>query len=342
MKKRSLIDKLLYVINVLFAFLLLLSLVVPYIPPVKFPLVSVLSLVVAPLILIQLLFLGYWTLSLKRQLLLPLVILAICFVQFNSFYRIPFFSSAEEETGQSLKIMSYNVRSFNVNEWLDIDSASQKIARFVTEENADIVSFQEFHKHHKMHLPQYPYQYVQTSGRSKNFGQAIFSKYPIVNKGSLQFEDTGNNAIFADVQLKNDTIRVYNLHMESLSLVADDLDFNQEASKKLVRRISNAFQKQQLQMDKVVAHKEQAPFKTIITSDLNNTAFSYTYRKIMSGMNDAFAEAGSGLGTTFVFKRIPLRIDFILVDNQIPVTNFTTHTQRFSDHYPVTATLRFE
>ena len=342
MKKLNLLQKTLYVLNVLCAFLLLLSLIVPYIPPIKFPLLSVLSLVVAPLILIQMLFLLYWLLRLKRQVLLPLLILLICFVQFNSFYRVPFFNSTDQPSEHALKVMSYNVRSFNINRWIDNDSVVKGVDRLIRQANPDVIAFQEYHTQMPPLLEQYKHRYVQTKGKSKSFGQAIYSKYPIVAKGSLDFESSGNNAIYVDIVVRTDTLRVYNLHMESLSLVQSDIDFNQEASKRLVKRISNSFVIQQQQMEQVVAHKEKSPYPSVVTADLNNTAFSYTYRKINKNMNDTFAEAGTGLGTTFKLKHIPLRIDFILADTRFETYDYTTYDAPYSDHFPIMAVVALE
>lgn len=342
MKKLGLIGKFIYFINAIFALLLLLSLLVPYVSPKQFPLVSVLSLVVAPLILINILFVGYWLLRLRKQLLLSAITLALCFVQFNSFYRIPFFTSESEPKAKQLRLMSYNVRSFNSNKWIKDVAVPQQIEALITNENPDIISFQEYDKRHGLKFSGFPYKYIKLKREKGAFGQAIYSKYPIVNQGSLDFEKTSNNAIFVDIVKETDTIRIYNLHMESLHIKSDDLDFNQEASKKLVRRIANSFQIQQIQMEKVVAHKNKSSYKTIVTADLNNTAFSYNYRKINTGMNDAFAKAGSGLGTTYILKNIPLRIDFILADQRFEINKFTTYTEELSDHFPISTVLSWE
>ncbi|HLU50872.1 MAG TPA: hypothetical protein VKZ42_01805, partial [Flavobacteriaceae bacterium] len=53
--------------------------------------------------------------------------------------------------------------------------------------------------------------------------------------------------------------------------------------------------------------------------------------------NDAFTKAGKGIGKTFSFKKIPLRIDFIFVDKSLTVNSFTTYTEKFSDHFPISS-----
>lgn len=268
-------------------------------------------------------------------MLLSLITLAVCFVQFNSFYQFSFLSSGVSEKGNRLKVMNYNVRAFNTGNWIKEDNIQKKIEQFIAAEDPDVLTFQEYRKRHKMDFSKYKYNYVESN-------QAVYSKYPIISQGSLDFKNTSNNAIFADILKGKDTIRVYNLHLESLHLNPDDIDFNQEASRRLLRRISNSFHKQQLQMEIVERHKKETSHKVIVTGDLNNTAFSYIYRKIKADMNDTFVKSGSGLGKTYVLKNIPLRIDFILADKRFEVSGFKTYTEKYSDHFPISTTLTWE
>lgn len=335
------IDKILYFINSIFALCLLLSLFVPYFPPQKFPILSVFSIMVSPLLLVNVFFFLFWLLRVKRQLFLSLIILIISFVQFNHFYQFDF-SKEIPLNNNHLKVMTYNVRLFNLYEWIKDENVQWNISNLIKKENPDVLSFQEYHTKKEVELSQYPYNYEKFRGKSNKSGQAIYSKYPIVNKGSIDFKDTFNNAIFVDIIKQEDTIRIYNIHLESLQINPDDVDFDQENSERLLRRIAGSFKEQQLQTDKVVSHITQSPYKTIITADLNNTAFSYVYRQLKKGKIDAFAEAGKGLGKTFSFKKIPLRIDFIIADKEMQVQHFTTHTEKYSDHHPISATLTWE
>ena len=85
-------------------------------------------------------------------------------------------------------------------------------------------------------------------------------------------------------------------------------------------------------------HKQKCKFKTIICGDMNNSAFSYVYRKIKGDMQDAFEEAGNGFGITYDFKYYPARIDYIFVDKNIKVKNFQNYPEIVdSDHFPIMA-----
>ena len=76
--------------------------------------------------------------------------------------------------------------------------------------------------------------------------------------------------------------------------------------------------------------------KKILCGDFNNTAFSWVYRELSKNKQDAFKEAGKGLGRTFNYW-YPLRIDFILLDSSFNVNNFKTYNVPYSDHYPILA-----
>jgi len=318
-----------------------MSLLIPYIPPESFPLLSVLSLVVSPLLLINVLFLLYWLLRVKRQLLMSLLVLLVCAVQFNSFYRIDF-NKHKPLKENKLKLMNYNVRLFNLYNWIEKDDVQAQISEFIATEDPDVISFQEYSSTSKVNLNQYPYKQVVLKKQKPPFGQAIYSKFPIFHKGNLDLKSTGNNAIFADIVKGKDTIRIYNIHLQSLQVNENDIDFDQESSKRLVRRLANSFKKQQGQAEIIENHIKSSPYKTIVMADLNNTAFSYVYRKIKDNKNDAFAEKGKGLGKTFVIKHIPLRIDFILTDPSFTVNEFQTHAKKLSDHFAITSVLSWD
>ena len=72
---------------------------------------------------------------------------------------------------------------------------------------------------------------------------------------------------------------------------------------------------------------------------MNNTAYSWAYKHVKGDFKDTFLEAGKGFGKTYEFKKFPLRIDYILVDKRLKILNHNNLTQRFSDHFPVMATV---
>src|SRR5690606_23322618 len=170
--------------------------------PKKFAFLSVLSLGVPVLILVNLLFLLYWLLKVKKQLLLSLIALILGYSNVISLYK--FSASKQIDDSKNISVMSYNVRLFNAFEWLPDKDVNKKIAEFIKDKNPDILCLQDYRSDKAVSLEGY-YKYENVSGKNIKNGQAIFSKYPIIHSGSVEFPDTYNNAIFVDVVKKNDT-----------------------------------------------------------------------------------------------------------------------------------------
>lgn len=338
MKKLKLIDKLIFFINTIAAFLLLLSYAIPYVAPKNFAFISVLSLAVPILIIINILFFIYWLLKVKKQLLLSLVVLAIGYKHLGSLYK--FSASKDIEDSKNLSIMSYNVRLFNLYKWLPDNDIPSKINTLVTEQQPDIVCFQEFKPNPAIDLSQYNYKFEKLKGEESKTGQTIFSKFPIVNSGSVGFLGTSNDAIFADILINNDTIRIYNIHLQSLHISAEVTRLKTKDSELLMRKTSETFKIQQGQAELFLKHKNSSKYKTIITGDFNNTPYSYVYKQIKGDFNDAFEVAGNGFGRTFDFRFFPIRIDFIFSDRSFTVNGFKTFKNKYSDHYPIMAKLQ--
>ena len=339
MNKLNLFDKLVFFFNSLAAFMLLLSYILPYIEPKKFAFLSVLSLGVPVLILVNLLFLLYWLLKVKKQLLLSLIVLILGYSNVISLYK--FSASKQIDDTQNIAVMSYNVRLLNVFEWLPNKDINKQIETFIKEKNPDILCLQDYRVDKDVSFDGY-FKFENVSGDKVKNGQAIFSKYPIINSGSVEFPDTFNNAIFVDVVKRNDTIRIYNVHLQSLKIDVNNEEILNEASDKLVNSVSKTFKIQQEQTELFLQHKSQSPHNMIICGDFNNTAYSYVYKQIKGDLQDTFVEAGNGFGRTYDFRFFPVRIDFILVDDAFEVNSFKTFDVELSDHYPVMSRVKLK
>ena len=339
MKGLKLGGKIIFVINSLVAFLLLLSYLLPYVPPQSFATLSVLSLGVPLLIILNIVFFVYWLLRVKKQILLSLVVLLLGWNHVGSLYKFSF--SKKVKDSENISIMTYNVRLFNKFEWLPSKTVKQEIINFIETENPDILCLQEYRTGDPIVLDGYYNYNALPIDRTVKWGQVIYSKFPIINSGSLEFPNTNNNGIFVDFVKQNDTIRLYTLHLQSSGIQADVNHLNKEKSGQLFRQVSSTFKAQQSQVELLQKHRANCKYKTIITGDFNNTPYSYTYNKIKGDdLIDAFEEAGNGFGKTYDFKFFPLRIDFILVDETFTVNGFKNYDIKLSDHYPIKATLK--
>lgn len=341
MKNLSILDKIIFIVNSVAATALLLSYLLPYVPPKSFPLLSVLSLGVPLLIILNLLFAAYWLLKLKRQVLLSVLVLLLGLNYIRAFYKI---TDEKESLGKvgELKIMSYNVRMFNAYKWTDDEHIPEEITAFVQEKNPDILCVQEYYVGATQLSKLYPYSYIKLKGENSEFGSAIFSKYPIIKKFSVDFpQDGNNNAIYTDIKHGQDTLRIFNVHFQSLNIKPQINELQKEDSKKLLGRIGYGFGMQQDQAKMMMEQVNNTPYRTLIMGDFNNTAFSYIYDKLTEDdkFNDAFMEAGTGFGQSFNLSYFPLRIDFLLIDKSIEINSFKRFKIDYSDHFPVMAKL---
>jgi len=342
-KNLSLFNKLVFVLNVIFTILLLFSCGGSIINVKVFPSMAFLSLAVPFLMTVHILFLGYWLVQRHRIVLLSIATLIIGYISLGTFIKV--YASTTESSADDVSLLTFNSLGFHGNYRIKDPDLVNKIIGFISQQDADIVCFQEFDDLNtgSQAFQQYPFHYINRElglNKEHKVVQAIFSKYPIVGKGSLSFPNSNNNAIYADIGLKKDTIRIYNLHLQSLKVRPGSI--KRESASRLNRRLGNTFIKQRQQADLIVDHSKDINHKKIICGDFNNSQFSNIYYHIKQDMNDTFLEKGFGLGSTYIFKFLPFRIDFILVDPEIEIKSHKNFNVRLSDHEPVMASFRLK
>ncbi|WP_317897337.1 endonuclease/exonuclease/phosphatase family protein [Aurantibacillus circumpalustris] len=272
-------------------------------------------------------------------------------------------TSGENETKQ-LKITSYNCMLFDLYNWRKNHETRPKIMNGLFDINTDIICLQEFYTSEEkgdfnnadsikllLKTPYYHKEYTTTLRKYDHWGIATFSKYPIIKKGKIVFNTTANNiCIYSDIVVGKDTLRVYNVHLQSVSFSKKDNQFLDDVisqntnaademsnSKNILRRLKNAFLKRTMQVDMIVLHMKLCPYKIVLCGDFNETAASYSYQQLSKKLNDAFVEKGLGFGRTYAGKWPKFRIDYILHDKRLNVSKFKRSDETYTDHYPITA-----
>ena len=129
--KFSFFNWLIYWSNIVVAFLLLVTFLVPYLTPKSFPNLSLLSLVVSPLILINILFCVYWFFKIKSNAFISLTIVVLAYFHFGSFIKLSTKKPTINAQNQ-LKILSFNVRLFNFYETKRIPKKNSKNDGFLS------------------------------------------------------------------------------------------------------------------------------------------------------------------------------------------------------------------
>jgi len=340
----NLFNKLVFILNAVAALLLLLACIAPYITLEIFSFLSFLSLIVPYLMLANLIFFLYWMFKKKKQLFLSFFVLLLGYFTQETFVKV--FNSNDEIENEDISLLTFNSHGSKGIRWSRSPNFRNEIIGFIEDQDADIVCLQEFddlRTGSQAFNEKYPHIYVNRElGHKNRFNviQAIFSKYPIIGKGSLKFPKTRNNAIYVDIKIKEDTIRVYNLHLQSLRFRPGML--KREEPQRLFKRLDKSIQKQQEQANLVLEHSQKVNYKKIISGDFNNTQFSSVYNTIKEDMNDTFLERGFGLGSTYNLIFLPFRIDFILTDPEIEIKSHKNFNVRLSDHEPVMASFRLK
>ncbi|WP_041633175.1 endonuclease/exonuclease/phosphatase family protein [Maribacter sp. HTCC2170] len=339
MKNLSIFNKFIFFLNAVLTFVLLLTFMAPYMTWELFSFLSFLTLIVPYLVLINILFVVYWLIKKKKQFLLSFSIVLLGYFTQSTFFKTS--SSNNETEDLDIGILTFNTHGSMGTKWSREPVFAEDITRFIAKEDSDIVCIQEFDYKKVKDFKRYPYKYVNyIFPNQKYVVQSILSKYPIIEKGSLDFPDSRNNAIYADILIKKDTVRVYNLHLQSLRFRAGMI--KREEPQRLFKRLNGSLQKQLEQAELVKEHGNNVDYKKIICGDFNNTQFSNVYNSIKGEMNDSFQEKGSGFGNTYNFRFLPFRIDFILMDKEIEITSHKNFNIQLSDHEPVMASFRLK
>jgi len=359
--KTSLLTKLILFVNFILIFALTLCYLAPYTYPETSIIPALLAVFYPILLIINTIFIIFWIIRLKYFFLFSLITIV---AGYNLFFKVFAFSS-EKPVGayeQAMKVLSYNVRLFDQFKWTGNQNyfTRNSVFEFVHSEQADIVCFQEFFHGNEKSFPtiepfleksetkNYHVDYVLTRGNNKHYGLATFTKYPIVGKGNIKFENsTSNSGIYTDIVFKKDTVRVFNIHFESIrlskadhQLVSDVIDPGAPTQKSnfstIIRKLSSATRKRAKQADLVNYYISQSPYPVIVCGDFNDTPLSYVYNTVSEDLNDVFLEIGSGFGASYADDIPFLRIDYILYSDAFEPYRFKKHEVNYSDHYPIT------
>ncbi len=359
----KLVKFIMLVANIIVAGIFILSLSGSVISPEKSVIIAFTTLLFPILILLNLGFIIFWAISKQWYFLLSLFLLLLAIPKIQNTFPLNFGRLDKTPNGQEFTILSYNTRMTDaVKKHTDKDSNS--IISYVLKTDADVVCLQEFAVGHKPErllqedvikiLKNYPYNYIvykKVQGWCK-YGNAFFSKYPIINSDTIDYFSKYNISIYADILIGNDTVRVINNHLESNGLTENDkakpiqltdnftTDQLTETTRHLARKLNVAYKVRAKQAEVIADFAASSPYKTLILGDLNDVPVSYVYTKIKGKeFSDAFTDTGLGFGWTFNESIYRFRIDYLLYDSNFHVSDFRVGKYRASDHYPLHARL---
>lgn len=302
------------------------------ISPQIFRLSGFVSLMIPFFLVFNLILAIFYLAKASRKALFPVLSLAIGF----KFILITLPLDSTQVDGGEFSVLSYNVK------WLvetQEGGGFDKALEWLASDDADIKCFQEFNaRRNIVSAIKKGGEYESVIGGRSNT-LAIFSKGKIVNSGLLFSKENINNVLFADVLVGTDTVRVYNVHLESMGIEVNEMSTTEEirdAYDKLKSKFLNGSVQRAEQIDKLLIHAEECSYPIIISGDFNDVPYSFNHFKLKQEFSNAFEEAGKGFGFTFNGGLPFLRIDNQFYNSRLKVHKYETLREVFySDHFPI-------
>lgn len=272
---------------------------------------------------------------------------------------------------EHIRLMTWNVQDF-IDSQIYTDTPGnvrRDIFLFIKQMQPDILCLQDFSekdfKYYRCNMQEvlkaggfksfvFNIDYEDTVHPHVKYGTAIFSKYPMLDSGRYKYptKKFSESLAYVDVNVNNDTVRVFNTHLQSMYLKLQEAqealanDFIKEEIPFLEKH--RRYRERIVYYDKI--HNTQANFiKPILNNckypfvfcaDLNSVPSSYTYHTISRNLNDAFLLKGFGFGGTYDGFSPTIRIDVALTSKQFSPVQYYSPQLKISDHFPVITDLK--
>lgn len=329
--------------------------------PERWWFVGILSLLLPYLIIILVFAIIFWLITKPKASLIPILALMIGWRQIKVVFSYHIFSSfqTEEKVPGSLRIVSWNVANmYGISNKQSKKKYDRKeIASTIQGLSPDVICLQEFNHSETqggnadnigLFSKSYPYHYFSKDvNKREGFyqsGSIVFSKFPIIDTAKIRYpKGISESFIYVDILHGSDTIRIFNVHLQSYKFSPEDYeDINQikkqsdstlTASVSILKKMQIAYSRRAVQANLIRKYLDSTRIPNIICGDFNDVPGSYAYFKIKgTNRRDAFLKKSWGVGRTFYAIAPTLRIDFIMPDDRFKVSQFDLIDENLSDH----------
>jgi endonuclease/exonuclease/phosphatase family metal-dependent hydrolase len=356
-------------LNCLLALFFLAGAYVKYFDPKQWWFLGLFTFILAYLFIALFLFFFIWLFKKSPWCFISLITIIAGWSAIRNVFPMKISSTFSlQKSPGSLRVMSWNVEQFNILHHKDHPEIKQEMFDLINKYDPDIACFQEVVAGDKKkginYFPDiqkalrfvdyfYSYSIKDDFDAQHHFGRIIFSKLPIINKQTIVNYPNDYNATFQyiDVLKGSDTIRVFNIHLQSLKFSQANRDYLDNASlnsdttitesKSIIAKIKKGFIKRSIQANFIKDEINHSPYPVILCGDFNDVPNSYAYETIGDGLQNAFVKKGSGFARTFSAISPTLRIDNIFADKAFTILQFTRVKKLLSDHFPIIADLYF-
>ena len=267
---------------------------------------------------------------------------------------------------------TFTVLSFNVGANLERNEAAAddenpgtpatSLSEWIFSNNADVQCYQEFIDRRrksgfdllnrlksKGYHSYFSFDSLNSNRNGLVLGTLITSKFPIIRSGDVLASENGFNRIsYVDLLIRTDTIRIINVHLESMGLKpfhpanVSGFESRKENTRILFSKLKEGVFERSEQIKVLADFVEQSPYRVVCAGDFNELPYSYSYQFLRKRMKNAFEEAGEGFG--FSYNGHTLRI--LRIDNQFYTTGLgavklvTQNDVQLSDHFPLLGTYK--
>lgn len=361
-KKLGFINWVMFIFNAVAGLLLLLSYAATWVDPRTLWFVAFCGLAYPGLVLVNLLFLIFWALKLHRLVIISILCLLLGWNQHAKVVRFGGEEGKGKKSPNAIRVMTWNAHFFQPFSGNYDVEFKHDMLQVIANENPDVLCLQEFYTRYNGQYNildsvvkrfKYPYFYFDKA-KSSTFSQqgiATFSRYPIVKRDNIIFNSEGssNRAIYTDIKIKEQVIRVFNIHLQSISFQPEDykylkelktdLEIDNQSAHNIGARLKRAFIRRSAQAMQVQHAVESSPHPVVVAGDFNDTPISFAYATISKGLKNAYLEQGAGYARTYSGAFPNFQIDYVLAGKQFEVLNYRIVKKELSDHFPVRSDL---
>ena len=348
----------------------LLACLVPFLDAGKHWFIALLGLVFPMLFFVVLCFFIYWLIKKNRWAFFCGAALLLGWQQILVSYS---FNTAKTfnvvKKPEILRVLNWNLSSWGETDRVKKVNNMYAMIDLIKKQDADVLCFQEYLYYKNMRYRDsihavlkeagYQYAYFAKTNYTERFytsavltAVVIMSKYPFADTAQFIYnkDDFAEPLIYADIKKNGKIIRVFTAHLQSLRFENNEYDalhilknpgregINQ--SRSIVWKLKQGYKKRSLQAEMFNEKIKESPYPVIVCGDFNDVPNSYAYFTVKGSLQDAFLKKGTGPGRTFRFISPTLRIDYILADRKVEVTQFNKIEVNYSDHYPIIADIK--
>lgn len=324
----------------------------PFVSPEKWWVPAFSGLFMPLIIIANIFLLIFWGLHKRWWVLLPLLTLAGNYYYFSSMYQMPWKKKELCQTDKEIIVATYNVEGFY---WITHKQERKVFQEFVRDNHIDILCIQEHCEELNLDTAtireriSLPYRTVFFNHKTPwaNFGMSIYSRYPILRQGDIDFNSEKNSSMWADILIGQDTIRIFNNHLQTTDVSINRQQYNKYRSVKdwkgqartlvnLLEQLKYNFIIRARQAEQVRQVIDTTPYPVIVTGDFNDTPISYAYNHVTDNLfKDGFMDCGYGYGHSFNGLKGLLRIDFVAYTHEFCGKEYVSPHLDWSDHNPV-------